>query len=819
MSWSHLTIGKKIAFGFSVVIVLLVLIGVMSYVGVGSIVENAEEVIAGNKLDGNLAQKEVDHLNWVNQVNALLTDEAVTTLNVQTDDHECGFGKWLFGEGRKEAEALVPSLVPLLKEIEAPHLALHHSAIEINKVFKQPHERLALNLADRLIDHVNWVAQLGSSLAIESGEIQTKVFQLKRSVDQAIASIRSIDAVTPYADEETRKSKAAQLIRGMLFGENNESYVFVLDSDVHVAVHPANPKLEGKDFTHQKDGKGRAIFSEMVRTGVEKGNGFSLYHWPMPGRNEPVPKISYVKLYEPFNWIVGIGVYLDSEDPKLLERADGFVKGEPFSAGIELDHTQCAFGKFLADPKTKALAASFPELKAAFDAIDEPHKRLHHSAALIEEKVNQQQMDVAIKIFNQETQKDMEEVKHHFHEAIDAENALQQGMNAANKVYAEQTVPNLAKVQTLLNEIRQTARENIMTDQVLLDAAAGTQRNVSIIAAIAIVAALFLAFIIARGIITALTRITEGLNEAAGQVASASSQVSSTSQSLAEGASQQAASIEETSSSMEEMSSMTKLNAENSHRADGLMREANHIVTEANGAMDQLTQSMQDITSASEETSKIIKTIDEIAFQTNLLALNAAVEAARAGEAGAGFAVVADEVRSLAMRAAEAAKNTAELIEGNVVKVKEGSQLVSSTNSSFVKVMESSVKVGELISGISDASNEQSEGISQVNTAISEMDKVVQGNAANAEESASASEEMSAQAEQLRDFVGDLMMMVTGKKLVRSPRKGRQSLRRPVPKRTQQVTQAKRALPSQSAGEVHPDQQISFDDDDDFKDF
>ena len=747
------------------------------------------------------------------------TDEKVTTLDVETDDHACGFGKWLFGEGRKEAEALVPSLAPLFKAIEAPHLALHHSAVDIETVFKQPHKGLALDLSNRLIDHVDWVAKLGASLAIESGELQTKVYQLKRSVDQAIAAIRSIETMNFNADEKERKSEAASLIRGLRFGEENQSYVFVLDPETRVVIHPANPKLEGKDFSNQKDGKGKAVFREMVHLALQKSQGFITYHWPMPGRKEPVPKISYVSHYKPFDWIVGIGIYLDPDDTSLLERVNEFVKGEPFSAGVELDHTKCAFGRFLNDPATKALTDTFPELKAALDAIHKPHKALHHSAVLIEEKVNQQQMDAAINIFNHETQKALEEVKRHFHEAIDAENALQQGMNAANKVYAEQTVPNLAKVQTVLNEIRQTARENIMTDQVLLDAAAGTQRNVSIIAAIAIVTALFLAFIIARGIITALTRITEGLNEAAGQVASASSQVSSTSQSLAEGASQQAASIEETSSSMEEMSSMTKLNAENSHRADGLMREANHIVTEANGAMDQLTQSMQDITSASEETSKIIKTIDEIAFQTNLLALNAAVEAARAGEAGAGFAVVADEVRNLAMRAAEAAKNTAELIEGNVVKVKEGSQLVSSTNSSFVKVMESSVKVGELISGISDASNEQSEGISQVNTAISEMDKVVQGNAANAEESASASEEMSAQAEQLRDFVGDLMMMVTGKKLIRSPREDRQLLRRPAPKPTQQMTHAKKALAPQRVGEVQPDQQISFDDDDDFKDF
>ena len=341
---------------------------------------------------------------------------------------------------------------------------------------------------------------------------------------------------------------------------------------------------------------------------------------------------------------------------------------------------------------------------------------------------------------------------------------------------------------------------------------------VLLIALFSVLLGLAASTLVTRSITGPLKKVVHGLKKGAEEVAAASSQVSSSSQSLAEGTSEQAASLEETSSSLEEMASMTKQNAENANQADGLMKGANQVVEGANASMKQLTRSMEEITKASEETSKIIKTIDEIAFQTNLLALNAAVEAARAGEAGAGFAVVAGEVRNLAMRAADAAKNTANLIEGTVKKVKDGSQLVIIANEAFGKVAESSAKVGGLVAEIAAASNEQGSGIEQVNKAVAEMDKVVQQNASNAEESASASETMNSQAQQLMHFVDDIAALVGGATggagLNRQPTKVKST----KAVLTQHRTKAASSLPA--GKELRPEQLIPLEaQEQDFKDF
>jgi methyl-accepting chemotaxis protein len=282
-----------------------------------------------------------------------------------------------------------------------------------------------------------------------------------------------------------------------------------------------------------------------------------------------------------------------------------------------------------------------------------------------------------------------------------------------------------------------------------------------------------LVLFVIRGINQSLRRVVNELEQGAVQLASAAGQVSSASQSLAQGSSEQAASLEETSASSEEINSMARSNMENSRTAADLTKKSQQRFGEANQALEKMVVAMNEINTSSDKIAKIIKVIDEIAFQTNILALNAAVEAARAGEAGMGFAVVADEVRNLAQRSAQAAKDTASLIEDSIAKSNDGKTKVDHVTTVIRGITEEAARIGTLVDEVNMGSQEQARGIEQIGKAIMQMEQVTQKTAANAEESAAAAEELNAQSEALRNVVERLTDMVGGEQSIHVGRPAR----------------------------------------------
>ncbi len=600
--FSNLTIGKRIAGGFCVVLAFLVAVVGLAYFGVGNIVQDADEVIVGNKLDGEMAQKEVDHLNWVNAVSALLTDDEVTKLDVQLDPHKCAFGQWLYGEERQAAEARIPSLKSLLAEIEQPHADLHASAGKIEKVYQKADVALGNFLREKKTDHLAWAHKVKDVL-----------------VDESLTEVQA-----------------------------------------------------------------------------------------------------------------------------------------------EMDPKQCSLGKWMDSPEVAQLKQEYPAFAAELAKVVQPHDELHNSAREVDRLVKEGKREEAKQFY-------MTKTKPLAYECLDAidhvlawQDSQMEGLQQANAIFAQETKPALQTVQQLLNDVRKEVKSNVMTDEVMLSHARGTQRNVSLVGLVAVLLGTVLAVLIARSLVKVVMRLTLALDEGANQVNDAAGQVSSASQSLAEGASEQASSLEETSSALEELSAMTQTNAQNANEANQLASDAQGLANEGDRTTEQLNNAMTAINESSDKISKIIKVIEEIAFQTNLLALNAAVEAARAGEHGKGFAVVAEEVRNLAQRAAGAAGETTQLIEDSVTRAREGADVAGKVGESLSTIAKSVTKVSELIDGIARASGEQASGLNQINEAVSQMDKVTQANAGGAEEAASAAEQLSAQSQNVKAMVDELVSLAGG---------------------------------------------------------
>ena len=322
-------------------------------------------------------------------------------------------------------------------------------------------------------------------------------------------------------------------------------------------------------------------------------------------------------------------------------------------------------------------------------------------------------------------------------------------------LYRTRVIPAMDLYVTEIREIiGQNKAQAEVNSSAITGAIAATRGAVLFGIVASLIAGCALAFYIVRSVSGVLRHSVAQLSAGADQVASTADHVAGSARSLSQGASEQAATLQETSASMEEVASMTRRNAEHGHQAADMMRDTDRLVQEANKAFAGMVASVSGIKESSQKVSRIIKTIDDLAFQTNVLALNAAVEAARAGEAGMGFAVVAEEVRSLAQRSARAARDTADLIAESLATAEDGHQRVAQVTGAMDAITNGAARCKALIDEVSEASRQQTHGIEQVSRAVMQMEKVTHNTAATAEESSAASEELSAQAHSMIEVVG-----------------------------------------------------------------
>jgi len=420
------------------------------------------------------------------------------------------------------------------------------------------------------------------------------------------------------------------------------------------------------------------------------------------------------------------------------------------------DHEACNFGQWLQTFETEN-----QNLEVLADQSYDPHRQFHETIAGINTAYGNGNTARAQNLYQSEMIPAMEEVFSNFDQILDIAGNASGAMQEAQTFLLTDLYKSKEQSARLLNQLVDL---NVEVAESEVESGVATASAIRWLNSFGVISGLLVAiglgFVITNSIKKSLSSISERLNAGAEQVNASSVQLSGASQDLAESSSEQAASLQQTTSSLEEISAQTKQTANNAGEAERAMKETEPQVVSGVESMERMNKTMAEIKESSLETSKIIKTIDEIAFQTNLLALNAAVEAARAGEAGKGFAVVAEEVRTLAQRSAEAAKDTSDLIEKSQGISQRGASVAEEVAENLRNIEKSVHSVSTLVVEISAAANEQQTGIEEMSSVMHQMDKVVQSNASSSEESASAAEELSSQAAEMNHIVEELVKLV-----------------------------------------------------------
>ncbi len=727
--FKKLKIGTKNYLLAGSILVLMLITLVWGINGLTTTVHNGEEMAAGNALRGELLAREVDHLNWVKTVSTFLSDENITELNVQMDHTQCALGKWLYGDGRRDAELLVPALATDLKALETPHKHLHETAIKIKDVYKAADPNLPQFLTKKELDHMVWVSAVQN--AIIAGDANLDV-----QFDHKLCGFGKF-----LYGEEGRKAALGNPEIARILEEIKEP---------HEALHKHGEQIK-QLLAAGRQNEAKAYFEANITPNLQRTSALlkeadHLATAALSGQKEA-------------NRIFA------QETQKNLKEVQGLMHGLIKTAADNImsdDQMIASAVQTRSAIVTIGIVALFIGIGLAWLISRSITKPLHRAFAVVAQYGKGDTSDQSLPMG--------EHVNCSSLNNCGQKNCPSYGLEGNCWVETGSFGPNPVCVKLTngtFSDCRQCkvfkAKDEITElGSVLVGMAKSLQGRSE------------LAEAIAQGDLThdvqvssandqlghALKTMLEGLRDMVGniqvageQIATGAGQVSDASQALSQGATESASSLEEVTASMNLMAGQVRTNAENASTANQLSSESKQAAEKGDKQMAEMVQSMEEINQAGQNISKIIKVIDEIAFQTNLLALNAAVEAARAGQHGKGFAVVAEEVRNLAARSAKAAEETAELIEGSVALTDRGAQMAKQTAVALKEIMEGTNKVSDLLEEIAAASNEQAQGISQVTTGLSQIDQVTQQNTASAEESAAASEELSGQAMQLREML------------------------------------------------------------------